>query len=45
MRQDKKAQGGKLTFILAHGIGNTFVARNIPDQDVIEFLQEDIKRK
>jgi 3-dehydroquinate synthase len=45
MRQDKKAQGGKLTFILARGIGNAFVARNVPDQDVIEFLQEDLKRK
>ena len=45
MRQDKKAQGGKLTFILARGIGDAFIARNVPDQDVIEFLQEDLKRK
>jgi 3-dehydroquinate synthase len=45
MRQDKKAQGGKLTFILARGIGEAFVAPNIADQDVIEFLQEDLKRK
>ena len=44
-RQDKKAQGGKITFSLARGIGNAFVARNVPDQDVIEFLQEDLKRK
>ena len=41
MRQDKKAQDGKLTFILARAIGNAFIAKNIPDADVIAFLKED----
>jgi 3-dehydroquinate synthase len=45
MRQDKKAQGGKLTFILARNIGDAFIASNVADHDVIEFLQEDLKRK
>jgi 3-dehydroquinate synthase len=45
MRQDKKAQGGKLTFILARNIGDAFIARNVADQDVIEFMQEDLNRK
>ena len=45
MRQDKKAQSGKLTFILARSIGDTFIAKNVADQDVIEFMQEDLKRK
>jgi len=30
MQGDKKAEGGKLTFILVNGIGNAFVARDIP---------------
>jgi 3-dehydroquinate synthase len=45
MRQDKKAQGGKLTFILARAIGDAFIARNVPDSDVTAFLQEDLKRR
>jgi 3-dehydroquinate synthase len=42
MRQDKKAQGGKLTFILVHGIGQSFVARDVAAGDVIDFLNEDL---
>jgi 3-dehydroquinate synthase len=45
MRQDKKAQSGKLTFILARAIGDAFIATNIPDADVIAFLKEDKHRK
>lgn len=45
MRQDKKAQDGKLTFILARSIGEAFIARNVPDSEVIAFLQEDSLRK
>jgi 3-dehydroquinate synthetase len=45
MRQDKKAQGGKLTFILARSIGDTFIARNVADRDVLDFMQEDLQRK
>ena len=45
MKQDKKAQSGKLTFILARAIGDAFIAKNIPDSDVADFLAEDLKRK
>jgi 3-dehydroquinate synthase len=45
MRQDKKAQSGKLTFILARSIGDAFIAKNIPDEKVTAFLQEDFKRR
>ena len=45
MRQDKKAQSGKLTFILARAIGDAFIAKNVPDSDVTAFLQEDLKRR
>ncbi len=45
MRQDKKAQGGKLAFILARAIGDAFIAKNIPDSAVADFLAEDLKRK
>jgi 3-dehydroquinate synthase len=45
MRRDKKAQGGKLTFILAHSIGDAFIAKNVSDADVKKFLQEDLERR
>ncbi len=45
MRQDKKAVSGELTFILAKGIGQAFIARKVPAADVVDFLKEDLKRK
>jgi 3-dehydroquinate synthase len=45
MRQDKKAQGGRLTFILAHGIGDAFIARDVSDADVLNFLTEDLRQR
>jgi 3-dehydroquinate synthase len=38
MAQDKKAEGGKLTFILARGIGDAFVAKDVDAGAVREFL-------
>ena len=43
MRQDKKAVAGKLTFILARNIGNTFIAKGIPEADVLSFLETDLQ--
>ena len=34
MRTDKKVRGGRLTFILARGIGQAFVCRDVEDDDV-----------
>lgn len=45
MRQDKKAQAGKLTFILVRGIGDAFIARDVADDDVLAFLNEDLGRR
>jgi 3-dehydroquinate synthase len=44
MRQDKKAVGGKLTFILAKSIGETFIAKNVEESDVLAFLERDLNR-
>ena len=41
MYQDKKAEGGKLTFILAHAIGKTFIAKNVDHENVLTFLKQD----
>lgn len=38
--QDKKIKGGKLTFILTRGIGQSFVADDVPASEVISFLRE-----
>jgi 3-dehydroquinate synthase len=38
--QDKKVSGGKLTFILTRGIGQSFVADDVPGSEVTAFLKE-----
>ncbi|WVT72532.1 3-dehydroquinate synthase [Sinorhizobium chiapasense] len=38
--QDKKVKGGKLTFILTRGIGQSFVADDVPASEVLSFLRE-----
>jgi 3-dehydroquinate synthase len=45
MHQDKKAQDGKLTFILARKIGEAFIARDVPAASVQAFLEEDLKHR
>lgn len=37
--QDKKVSRGELTFILTRGIGQAFVAQNVPSSEVRAFLQ------
>jgi 3-dehydroquinate synthetase len=44
MHQDKKAAGGRLVFILARAIGEAFVARDVPEADVLNFLEEDLRQ-
>lgn len=38
--QDKKVKGGKLTFILTRGLGEAFVADDVPASAVLSFLAE-----
>ncbi len=38
--QDKKVKGGQLTFILTRGIGQSFVANDVPASEVLSFLKE-----
>src|SRR5271156_6003348 len=42
MRQDKKVERGKLTFILARGIGESFVARDVEEGSVSAFLAREL---
>ena len=44
MRQDKKAEAGRLTFILARGIGEAFVERAVDEAEVARFLAEELDR-
>src|SRR5262245_30978991 len=44
MRQDKKAVVGKLTFILARGIGQAFIARDVEEKAVLDFLAREQAR-
>ena len=41
MRQDKKVVGGTMTFILAKGIGQSFVTREITEDEVLLFLKDE----
>ncbi len=38
--QDKKVKGGKLTFILTRGLGEAFVADDVPSSEVVRFIDE-----
>ncbi len=38
--QDKKVSRGALTFILTHGVGQSFVAKDVPASEVLSFLKE-----
>jgi 3-dehydroquinate synthase len=42
MRQDKKVQHGKLTFILARGIGSAYIAHGMAPERVTTFLEGEI---
>jgi 3-dehydroquinate synthase len=42
MRQDKKVERGKLTFILVRGIGESFVARDVEEGSVSAFLAREL---
>ena len=37
--QDKKVTRGALTFILTRGVGQSFIARDVPASEVLSFLQ------
>ncbi|WP_372784082.1 3-dehydroquinate synthase [Phenylobacterium sp.] len=41
MAQDKKAQDGKLTFILARGLGDAFVANDVDAGAITTFLRQE----
>ena len=43
MAQDKKVRDGRLTFILARGIGQSFIAPNIDGAEVRAFLEDELK--
>ncbi|WP_420960562.1 3-dehydroquinate synthase [Brucella sp. IR073] len=40
--QDKKVSRGALTFILTRGIGQSFIAKDVPASAVLEFLKEKV---
>ncbi|MCR4266828.1 3-dehydroquinate synthase [Nitratireductor sp. ZSWI3] len=40
--QDKKVSRGALTFVLTHGIGQSFVAKDVPASQVLSFLAENL---
>jgi shikimate kinase/3-dehydroquinate synthase len=44
MGQDKKVKGGKLAFILARDIGDSYVSRDVPPETVRGFLTREIAR-
>ncbi len=44
MAQDKKVKRGQLTFILARGIGESFIARGVEAGDVRHYLEDALTR-
>ncbi len=45
MFQDKKAEGGRLTFILTKGIGEAFIAKGVEEAIVLQFLSQDAAKQ
>jgi 3-dehydroquinate synthase len=45
MGQDKKVVDGRLRFVLAHGIGQAFVADDVPDDAVRSVLQDALMQR
>jgi 3-dehydroquinate synthase len=43
MLHDKKMEAGTLPFVLLHGIGNAFLARDVALDDVAAFLDEELR--
>jgi len=44
MYQDKKVEGGALTFILMRGIGEAFIAKSVEPAEVLSFLNDELAR-
>ncbi|MGD9545499.1 MAG: 3-dehydroquinate synthase [Methylocystis sp.] len=44
MYQDKKVERGALTFILLRGVGEAFIAKAVDANEVIGFLNDELKR-
>jgi 3-dehydroquinate synthase len=42
MRQDKKVERGRLTFILARGVGASFVAKDVDEAQALAFLEREL---
>lgn len=40
--QDKKVSRGKLTFILTRGVGQSFIAKDVPSSEVLTFLEQSL---
>ncbi len=45
MRQDKKASGGKITFILVKGIGNAYIDKTVDEGVLKDFLENELNLK
>ncbi|MEK7821047.1 MAG: 3-dehydroquinate synthase [Pseudomonadota bacterium] len=43
MGKDKKVSGGKMTFILARGIGRSFISADVAETDLAAFLRESLR--
>jgi shikimate kinase/3-dehydroquinate synthase len=41
MRRDKKTRDGKLTFVLARGVGQAFTSTDVPPEAVMELLRDE----
>jgi 3-dehydroquinate synthetase len=42
MEQDKKVSRGRMTFVLARGIGQAFLSRDVAEADVIGLLEGEL---
>ena len=45
MRQDKKAEAGRINFVLVKDVGNAYIDRTIEEDGLVKFLEAELKLK
>ena len=44
-RQDKKAEAGRINFVMVKDVGNAYIDRTIEEDGLIRFLEAELKQQ
>ena len=43
MRQDKKAEAGRINFVLVKDVGNAYIDKTIEEDGLVKFIEAELK--